>query len=298
MVFFGVTHPPPTMCPSLFWRYWKMEKTNNDSQVAIVKGADDGRGKILREEKSKTDKLEVMYYCERCDCAWWYDETGQLHGSIIPPRYKENIVKNAEHKLCKDCEKKGDEIIISRKEILQKRNETINKLNEKNIDFWRGNFIGELEVYNEILKISGESWDDIFTEAGLKNYYESEKAEAKRIEKAKAEFNASRPKEEQNETPDDMPVECISDRFLGEAIYGFNCERCNHTWEDNFTPSRCASCGSDEVWGPGPSRSCANCGSSRIGWFCPKCNSCKVESLAWDYGHIETIPVGSSKHTE
>lgn len=52
------------------------------------------------------DKLEVMYYCKKCDCTRWYDETGQLYVSKIPPMYKENVAKNAEHKLCKDCKNK------------------------------------------------------------------------------------------------------------------------------------------------------------------------------------------------
>lgn len=51
-------------------------------------------------------KAEDMYYCEKCDSAWWYDDEGELHGSEIPHMCKENVVKNAEHKMCKDCVKK------------------------------------------------------------------------------------------------------------------------------------------------------------------------------------------------
>ena len=58
-----------------------------------------------REVKSEDDagKPDAMYYCEKCNRAWWYDEMGQVNASKPPSEYKDNVVKNAEHKLCKDC---------------------------------------------------------------------------------------------------------------------------------------------------------------------------------------------------
>jgi len=71
---------------------------------------------------------EGMFYCESCDCAWWYDEEGQLHGSEIPSMCKEDVVKEAQHELCKECKKTKGEI-TSREAIYKLSGES-----QKNLD--------------------------------------------------------------------------------------------------------------------------------------------------------------------
>lgn len=201
----------------------------------------------------------------------------------------------------------NDEIQISDwvKEILKRRNKAIRDLKQAQEDndfhdrftipihipkeniFKFGRLNGEISVYNDILEICDYEYiDSIITD--LNEYYEVQKAEIKRREDNHARFKATLPLDEQDISGDDQLVECISDDSLGSAIFAFVCDRCGYQWKDNFTPSRCMFCGSDEVWG---GHGCADCGSTNIGWFCPKCNSQKVRSIVSNYGHPDTVPM-------
>lgn len=198
--------------------------------------------------------------------------------------------------MCKQEEITSGEVkseAVDVKRILQERNAIINEMDENTPGLEEGSLWDKLAPYNRKLGISGECEISTFTEDELKRYYQYEKENDERIKKEIAVFRASWPKEEQDDIPDDGTVECIPDSAQDKRRFAFKCNRCGFKWRSIFTPSRCADCGSDEIWGT--NGICVNCGSHSMSWFCPECNSSKVESLAYDFGHCETFNLSEVK---